>query len=434
MQKHANAATGAGTGPGRLERKNSAPELASSSSPPLGSGVQANAQNDMGPPLPTGAVITPAPGGGNRGIVVPKPIALSSLKNLGFLRSRSAPPTPRPVPGDANTNSKRLGAPGGAAAAAGTGAGLGEGNVTPTHGNPAPTANSNLSAMGQGTGPYGSGVYPPAYSSATTSGSSGSASVTGIGAGGGTGGGGGGNVGLLSSVREQESPPAVTAKPDAGKQLGGPNPSLDVPVFPPADDTQAIAQPVPHSSAQLPHSLPAAVHQAQAHAGAGAGVGVGMGGARSSTSSRSASPAPSLEAAIRSSKRRSYVHGGMARVGSSTSTSTSGIGIGGGGMGTGAGAGGLISQAVSGSGPGALGVEGGAGLGGDRGRTKGAAFKSSPLANTGTGVTVNVGGTSDDGEEGGGGGVVIADEIRKERIREKEREQKEKEREKGYDV
>lgn len=72
-----------------LERKNSMPELHIQSEKP-----SVKKPSDVSPsPTP--------PAAGQRtlgGLAMPRPIAMPNLKNLGFLRSRSAPPTPRNAP------------------------------------------------------------------------------------------------------------------------------------------------------------------------------------------------------------------------------------------------------------------------------------------------------------------------------------------------
>ncbi|KAI5119681.1 hypothetical protein M0805_009625 [Coniferiporia weirii] len=68
-----------------LHKKNSAPELA----------ANFNKSREVAEAHMTPVAAPPVVGARSLGLAMPRPIAIPSLKNLGFLRSRSAPPTPR---------------------------------------------------------------------------------------------------------------------------------------------------------------------------------------------------------------------------------------------------------------------------------------------------------------------------------------------------
>lgn len=120
-----------------LVRKISAPELAGD-------------KGNMGEP----PSMPPTTNRNALGLAMPKPIALTSLKSLGFLRSRSAPPTPRdqtkPLPGSAGAT------PPGAATPVPVPA-----PVPHVAGSKSEDNSTSAARKSGDLGPYGSGIYPP---------------------------------------------------------------------------------------------------------------------------------------------------------------------------------------------------------------------------------------------------------------------------------
>ncbi|EJD00441.1 DUF21-domain-containing protein [Fomitiporia mediterranea MF3/22] len=120
-----------------LVRKNSAPELATSD--------PSHGKMTESPPI-----VPPSAARNALGLAMPKPIALTNLRSLGFLRSRSAPPTPRdavkPLPGSEGATP-----PGAVTPVPVTGASKSEDNAT------------SMARKSGEIGPYtaSGGIYPP---------------------------------------------------------------------------------------------------------------------------------------------------------------------------------------------------------------------------------------------------------------------------------
>ena len=300
-----NVAVIAGTRRG-LQRKNSAPELS-----PV---------NSIDPA--TAAVVTKSVANTQRALAIPKPITLPSLKNLGFLRSRSAPPTPR----DAN---KRMLLPGSGAAAAPP---VSSASANPSSGSQTSSGAVTPTTGGQAGPTEVSGASPPPVVPGITSTNP---------------------EGQLTTLVEQESP---DADENIDKQLGNVvsgSSTLEVQAPPLLSAPTAVAVQAP-----------------------------GMAKIRTAPNSRSASPAPSLEAILHSKRR-----GGLSRVASNASHVPTDV----------------VVPPPSNVNAGA-GGEGRGSSSTERGRpraAKGTTFKSSPLAGVGPAGEAN---------------MVIADEIRREKI------------------
>lgn len=375
-----------------LTRKNSAPELSpvNTIEPPTSGAIQGisvlpvtmadEASGDsVHPSEASQAAYINAPAStATRMAPSSKPLMLPSLRNLGFLRSRSAPPTPRDGP---NAKPRIVvagsGAPTTAAAPSGsTSAGIentpsSSGVVTPIN---TSAVNVTTAAMGIGQGPFSA----PADTIPE------------------------GQVVGLSAVQEQEIPPLDSK--DASEQQHDAGLTTSPAVL--LQDGEAG----PVGATKQPT-------QSQAHTIAGSKV---VDQVRTAPNSRSASPAPSLEAILHSaaqSKRRGLpVSLGLTRMGS-TASNTSGRG--GPSASLDSSTAPMSGNAVAGA---AVGERSSTSSASERGRTrgpKGTAFKSSPLAaalgNEDAKTNTSVEGVRD-------ANVVIADELRRDKMAARERE------------
>ncbi|THH02246.1 hypothetical protein EW145_g6773 [Phellinidium pouzarii] len=310
-----------------LTKKNSAPELA----------AEFNKVGKSADILPVAVSSPPVAAARSLGLAMPKPIAIPSLKNLGFLRSRSAPPTPhdvtRPLPG-------------------------GSSNATPPS---AATPVSGGILEGVMRGSSENPTLPPVFMTTSPD----------------------GEAHALAQIAEGNLPPVEDAQQKTTEE------SPSVIVVPPVSSNMSTPSPTPGNSPFLHNKAP---------------------------TPRSGSPGPALEALLLDRKRRGH---GVNGVAAASVPGSPGLGPGAGpGLGPGVGPGAFANASGAGMGGSAMpGMSSGLSLPGgavlptvgleQRGRKGG--FKSSPLSPLG--VDAN---------------VVVADDLKKQRMQEAKHPEKEK--------